>query len=138
MRDFEGSSIMTVSADRLFNYLADVRHLPDYFPKAVASSLGTVDDDDDDLSIVLDLGGEAVELRAWFRVAKSRRMLQWGVPETGYQGWIAVTPYGSGCELTVHVQGPVDDPDGVDDTDAEIRDTINGIRNVMSRTLAEA
>jgi hypothetical protein len=125
MRDFEGSAAIATSADRLFNYLADVRHLPDYFPKALSAKTG----DGDQLSIVLDLGGEAVELPAWFRADETRRLLQWGVPEAGYQGWMAITADPVGCALMVSVQKPVDD----DAIDAEISDTIASIRTIMRR-----
>jgi hypothetical protein len=126
MREFEGSAMIATSADRLFNYLADVRHLPDYFPKALSAKTG----EGDQLSIVLDLGGEAVELHAWFRADEARRLLQWGIPDADYQGWIAITSGPIGCELVVSVQKPIDD----DTIDAEIRDTILGIRSIMRRS----
>jgi polyketide cyclase/dehydrase/lipid transport protein len=125
MRDFEGAVTIATSPDRLFNYLADVRHLPDYFPKALSAKAG----DGDDLAIVLDLGGEPIEMHAWFRADEAHRMLQWGVPDAGYQGWIAVTPSPIGCELAVSVQKPDDD----EIANAEIRDTIHSIRNIMRR-----
>jgi hypothetical protein len=137
MRDFRGSATIATSADRLFNYLADVRHLPDYFPKALSAKAG----DGEDIAIVVDLNGEATELHAWFRADAVHRLLQWGVPEAGYQGWIAITPSPTGCELTINVQKPVGDDVTFDEYDAdgtesEIQDTIRGIRNIMKRNAA--
>jgi hypothetical protein len=131
MRDFEGSTTIATSADRLFNYLADVRHLPDYFPKALSAKAG----DGDDLTIVLDFDGEATEMHAWFRADETRRMLQWGVPDVGYQGWAAITANPDGCELVISVQKPYDDETGDADTASDdIQDTIRGIRTIMRRT----
>lgn len=137
MPDFEGSGTIATSPDRLFNYLADVRHLPDYFPKALSAKARN----GEDLAIILDLDGEATEVHAWYRVEEKRRMLQWGIPAAGFQGWLAVIPNPTGCELTVSVQRPTDDDadeidyefGGMDSTDAEIRDTIDVIRRIMSR-----
>jgi len=133
MRDFAGATTIATSPDQLFDYLADARHLPDYFPKALSATAGS----GEDLTVVLDLDGEVVEVDAWYRVDRDRRFVQWGVPAAGFQGWLAVAADPAGSELTVSVQKPVRDSgydeDAEDRTDAEIRDTILVIRSIMSR-----
>lgn len=138
MHDFEDSAVVETSADRLFGYLADVRHVPDYFPKVLSAKARG----GEDFAILFDLDGLPQEAQAWLRVDPARRRLQWGVPDAGYQGWLAVTPEADGCRLTVSVQMPSyqpadrydDDPYSGDDADYEIRDTIESIRQIMRRT----
>jgi hypothetical protein len=137
MYDFEGSTTIATSPDRLFNYVADVRHLPEYFPKALSAKAG----DGEDLTVVIDADGDSLEISAWYRVDHARRVVQWGVPDYGFQGWLAVNPVPAGCELTVNVQKPTSDgsghrfsdDDAYDSTEAEIRDTIGSIRRIMNR-----
>jgi hypothetical protein len=124
MSDFEVSTTVAISPDMLFGYLADVRHLPGYFPKALRASGGP----DEEVSVTLDVDGEACEVAAWVRADPVTRRLQWGVPGYGYQGWLTVSPAAAGCELTVHVQAP-DDPD----PRAELADTVESIRRAARR-----
>lgn len=139
MRDFEGSALIETSADRLFNYLADVRHLPDYFPRVMSTKPG----DGEDLTIVFDLDGDTHEAEAWFRHDPAYRRLQWGVPESGYQGWLVVAPDTGGARLVVSVQVPLGEYPPVYTeyefatnarVDHEVRDTIESIRRIMRRT----
>lgn len=125
MSDFEVSTTVAISSDHLFGYLADVRHLPDYFPKALAATGGGPDEE---VSVTLDVDGVAREVAAWVRADSRTRRLQWGVPGYGYQGWLTVSPGPGGCELTVHVQAP-DDPD----PRYELADTVESIRRAAWR-----
>jgi polyketide cyclase/dehydrase/lipid transport protein len=143
MRDFEKSATIATSADRLFSYLADVRHLGDYFPKVLDAKPRS----DENVSIVIDIDGLPREVDGWFRVDELRLRLQWGVPGSGYQGWLAVTPTLEGCDLTVSVQTPgsgyqeiyTDYEFSYDDgTEYELADTIESIRNIMDRHEAAA
>lgn len=79
MRDFEKSATIETSADHLFGYLADVRHLSAYFPKVLAARLR----DDQELLLLVDIDGRAQEVGAWFRVDEDRRRVEWGVPASG-------------------------------------------------------
>ncbi|HKD96144.1 MAG TPA: SRPBCC family protein [Micromonosporaceae bacterium] len=136
MYDFEVSTTVMTSPDRLFGYLADVRHLPDYFPKVLAAKGG----DDEEIALTFDLDGEPFELHGWMRADPYTRRLQWGVPEAGYQGWLSVSPTPHGCELTVNLQAPaLADRRGYGDFDVadqhyELVDTVENIRQIMRRT----
>lgn len=125
MSDFEVATTVATSPDRLFGYLADVRHLPDYFPKALHATGGGPDEE---VSVTLDVDGVACEVAAWVRADPGTRRLQWGVPAYGYQGWLTVSPGPAGCELVVHVQAP-DDPD----PRYELADTVDSIRRAVRR-----
>jgi hypothetical protein len=135
MYDFDGSATIATSPDRLFNYVADVRHLPEYLPKALSAKAG----DGEDLTVVLDVDGDPLEITAWYRVDRERRVVQWGVPDHGYQGWVAVVAVPDGCELTMNVQAPdrYDDAGDMDGTEAELRDTVRSIARIMGRSQAE-
>jgi len=127
MRDYDGSATIATSPDRLFNYLADVRHLPDYFPRALSAKA----DEDGELSLVLDLAGDPTEVAGWYRVDRQRRMLQWGVPEAGLQGWAAIAGDPAGCALTVCVQS-LAEFDG-EHTAGEVHDTVRVLQNILGR-----
>lgn len=137
MYDFEVSTTVMTSPDRLFAYLADVRHLPDYLPKVLAAK----GDDGEEISLTVDIDGEPFEVQGWMRADPGTRRLQWGVPEAGYQGWIAVAAVPRGCELTVNLQAPAaahgyeDDESRIDvaDQQYELADTVENIRQIMQR-----
>ena len=124
MSDFEVVTRMPISPERLFGYLADVRHLPDYFPKALHATGGA----NEEVSVTLDVDGVACEVAAWVRADARTRRLQWGVPGYGYQGWLSVSPEPAGCELVVHVQAPDDLDPGY-----ELTDTVESIRRAARR-----
>lgn len=136
MRDLEKSATIATSADRLFNYLADVRHLSDYFPKVLSAKAGA----GESVSLVIDIDGLSREVEGWVRVDARRRRMQWGVPGSGYQGWLAIAPSEAGCDLTVSLQTPGDQEIyteyelSYDDSTAyELSDTVESIRAIMGR-----
>lgn len=133
MRDYEGSATIATSPDRLFGYLRDVRHLSEYLPKILDAKSG----EGEEVAIVLDVDGHATEVHGWFRADAQRRMVQWGVPEAGYQGWLTVTSTPAGSGLVIHVQKPADDDEDLDEdadsTAAEIQDSLTSITQILSR-----
>lgn len=124
MPDFERTATIDAPPDLLFDYLADITHLPEYIP-AMASVHPT--------------GGEAVEVETqiagqhhhdhgWFHVDESEHRIEWGSKDnTDYRGWISVDALGrTGSQLTIHLSR--DEPA---DTDQQLTATINSIKRRM-------
>ena len=88
---------MAAPADTVFDYLKQVGHLPDYFPRMTSAEQGS----GEEVHTTADLGGQEVEADAWFTVDADRRRLSWGSEgENDYHGHLEVTGDGAGCEVT--------------------------------------
>ncbi|HCK78865.1 MAG TPA: hypothetical protein DHW34_02485 [Actinobacteria bacterium] len=78
-----------VPARRVFDYIADITHLPGYLPlMSGARSL-----DDDRVEIEAQVKGGVVLMAAWFRPDSEAMRIDWGsATEPGYHGWVQVRP----------------------------------------------
>jgi hypothetical protein len=138
MRDFERSATIATSPDRLFNYLADVRHLSEFVPRVLDAKAR----DTGDITIIFDMDGLAYELDGWLRADEQHRSLEWGIPSAGYQGWLTIKSAPDGCELVVNVQTPSIDHHVIyteyelsfdERTGYELEDVLDTIRAIMDR-----
>ncbi len=102
MADFTGSTSVAADPDALFDYLSDVRHLPEYFARMTSAAPG---DGEEVRTTARMPDGTEVEGDAWFRVDASARRLEWGsVGPSVYAGRIDVRAAGDGSEVEVQLR----------------------------------
>ncbi len=99
----EGSIDVDAPAEHLFDYLSDVRHLPQYFATMhEAEPAGG-----EAVHVVADVNGAREEGQAWFRVDEQSKHLEWGSEGTnGYRGSLDVTgdEHTSTVRVTLHTE----------------------------------
>ncbi|MDQ4085856.1 MAG: SRPBCC family protein [Actinomycetota bacterium] len=118
MATYEHSTPVYVAPQRLYEYLADVDHLPEYIPRIKEAH--TVDDSD-----TVDVAAElapfersdelTVHSEAWLEVREEGRRLEWGAPGNEYHGELEVEETSSGeSRLTARLHTDLDDSDAVE------------------------
>lgn len=131
MGDYEASTTVQVSAERLFSYLSDVESLPDYLPQmteAHRNAAGKVD-----VQAVIQPDGEperTVAGEAWIEVVEDGRKLRWGAPGPhDYHGELDIDSDGdAGSVLTVRLH--TDNAEG-DEIDEGLEHTLAGIKRAV-------
>lgn len=118
--DVERSVEVDAPADRLFDYLSDVSHLPEYFDSMTDAHRT----DGDAVAVTAEVpGGGHQEGEAWFRVDDERRRIEWGSEgESDYHGWLEVDDRGDTSQVRVGIHAVHDDvEDGLDRTLGNIK-----------------
>ncbi|WP_460957902.1 SRPBCC family protein [Parasphingorhabdus pacifica] len=128
MGDYQHSATVQAEPGALFDYLTDVRMLPEYFEgmtTAESAGAGAV-------RVVAEVEGQRREGEAWIRQDTQARTMQWGSEgANNYRGELAVTEDGGGqCTVTVtlHTQR-ADGPGiraGLEQTLANIKRRVEG------------
>jgi uncharacterized membrane protein len=98
--EFEQSVMVAAPADQIFDFLADVRNVPQYLP--------TVRDaqpqQGDRIRTQGQAGDHSYDSDGHFRANQQARRLEWGSDgENEYSGWLAVQENGSQSQVTVHI-----------------------------------
>jgi uncharacterized membrane protein len=125
MPRIERSIHVDASADALFRYLADVEHLPDYFPDIVAAE----PEQGERVHVAAKIpDGTTRDGEAWFRVDEGARRIEWGSEDdSGYHGWIEVGDDGQGSEVRLGLHMHHEDvDDSIGRTLAQIRENVEG------------
>lgn len=122
MADHDGSIDVQAPAQQLFDYLSDVRRLPDYFAAMVSADPA----DGEAVHVVAEVNGSREEGEAWFRVDKVARRLQWGSEgDSGYRGLLDVTgdTHNSTVTVKLHTEHGATDQinEGISATLAEVK-----------------
>ena len=122
MPEYEQTGTIMAEPDALFDYLAEVGHLPEYLPiLAEAEATGP------DLAVVTtDIHGDERHAEGWLHVDGLERRMEWGTGE-GYNGWLQVEPddAGTGSVVTIHVT-----QDHESDADDDLVETLENIRRL--------
>ncbi|MDQ2850820.1 MAG: SRPBCC family protein [Actinomycetota bacterium] len=122
MADHDGSIDVQAPAQQLFDYLSDVRHLPDYFAAMVSADPAH----GEAVHVVAEVNGSREEGEAWFRVDEVAKRLQWGSEGTGgYRGLLDVTgdTHTSTVTVKLHTEHGAADQinEGISATLAEVK-----------------
>lgn len=99
----EGSIDVNAPAQHLFDYLSDVRHLPQYFTAMQDAEPA----EGKAVHVVAHVNGSREEGEAWFRVEENTKRLEWGSEGTsGYRGSLDVTgdEHTSTVTVTLHTE----------------------------------
>jgi len=120
--EHEHTEYVAAAPDRVFAALADLDNLPRYVPQLTAAERI----EGDRIRIQARYEGHTQEGEAWFRSDEEAHQIDWGSNDSGYRGWIRVSPEGDGSRLTlflttVHGDAP----------DAEVMGTLDAIRRLM-------
>ena len=125
MGDFEATTTVDAGETALFDYLSDVRNLPDYFARMISAEQGNGEEVHTTATLP---DGQQVAGDAWFRVDESARRIDWGSEgPNGYHGTLHVADAGERAEVTVRLHTTrVDDgarevQQGLDETMANIK-----------------
>ena len=110
MADYEQTQQVDAPAAEVFDWLADVSHLPDYLPPVVAASLGGPSEGDNPgqkLRTTLQTPGDeqrTFDAEGYLSIDGNARRMEWGA-ESGrdYSGHLTVVETVNGSEVTVHL-----------------------------------
>jgi uncharacterized membrane protein len=87
MPTYSRSRTLHAGEDRVFEYLANVENLPEYFDHMTAAKpLGG-----DKVDVTAEVHGKTEHGEAWFRVDRTARRIQWGSPSSPYSGVLDLT-----------------------------------------------
>lgn len=98
--DFEQSTIVNADADAIFEFLSDVRNVPQYLPtvKNAEPQQG------DRIRTQGQAGDHPYDSDGHFRVDQQARRLEWGSDgENDYRGWMEVQSQGAQSQVKVHI-----------------------------------
>ena len=136
MADYQNMTSVDVAPEELFDFLADVRNLPRYFP--LMTSAARAGDGNAVQTQAEFPDGEVVEGEAWFDVDRAAGRIRWGSEgPRDYHGHLTVTGSDGGAQVHVVVStARVESDDvqrGVDDTMANIKELFEGRRALDTR-----
>lgn len=127
MGNYEHSTTVMTDPDALFDYLADIHHLPDYF----AAMRSAEPAGDDAVHTVAEVDGTEREGEAWFTTDPDARRLRWGSEgPNDYSGELEVTGADGGAAVTVRLHTERVEGHGIDEglqkTLAQIKRNVEG------------
>ncbi len=125
MPEYQQTGTIMAEPDTLFEYLADMGHLPEYLPVITEAHQSGPESAD----VTTDINGLEQHAQGWLRVDGLDRRLEWGTTETGYQGWLQVEPdeTGDGSVVTIHVTQT-----HPSDADDDLIEAIDNIRQLAA------
>lgn len=99
--DFEQSIDIAASAEQIFDFLADVRNVPQYLPTVRAAQ----PQQGERIRTQGQVGDHTYDSDGHFRIDRQARRLEWGSDgENDYGGWMEVQEQGqSQSQVTVHI-----------------------------------
>ncbi len=125
MADYEKSGSVNAPAQKLFDFLAEVRNLPRYFEHLTKAEPG--DGAEVHVEAVVPGGGHQ-EGEAWFKVDHDARHITWGSEgDNDYTGWLTVT----GDDTTSNVTIGLHMNRTSDNTDSDLDTSIDNIRELV-------
>jgi uncharacterized membrane protein len=128
MADYLANTQVNVGADAVFDYLADVSHLPAYFPRMTSAEPG----DGEAVRVTAQLdGGREVTGEAWFHVDREAHTLAWGSEgPNDYHGRLVVEGVGDNAGIALRVSTARVESDevqhDVDETMEKIKTLLEG------------
>ena len=132
MGDHTAAATVEAEPDAVYSYLADVSHLPDYFPMMTAAEKVPGEDAVRTTAVLEpeedgrdeDEGERTVHGEAWFRTSDDERRIEWGSEgSSDYHGEIRVEPDGAGSRISLLVHTH-EDHEGIDESLGRSLDSI--------------
>jgi hypothetical protein len=126
MPEYEQTGTISAEPDALFEYLADLEHLPEYLPVITEAEQPAPDL----ASVTTDIHGTEQHAQGWLRVDGVDRRMEWGTPGSGYHGWLQVESDGDHPDrdysiVTIHVT-----QDHASDADDDLIEALDNIREL--------
>ena len=128
MPEYEQTGTIAAEPDVLFDYLAEVDHLPLYLPILNdAHPTGP-----EGVQVEADIHGEILHADGWLHVDALDRRMEWGTRDGPYNGWLQVEPEdtGPGSVVTIHVN-----QDHATDADDDLTEALENIRRLADTGL---
>lgn len=128
MPTYKRSVTLNAGSDRVFNYLSDVKNLPEYFDRLDSAKPVGGQENPDAVQVSADLDGKEVEGEAWFRVDRTNNSIEWGSEEHGdYRGKLQVTPDQNRSIVDLELHSPHGGDEVVKGLDA----TLEHVRGIL-------
>jgi len=100
MAEYEHTLLVNASPDDVFDYISDVRNMPNYLPTthhAESQGAGRV-------RVQGEVRGRTYDSDGWLRLDRTEHRMEWGSDgENQYSGWMEVEGDASGSAVTVHL-----------------------------------
>lgn len=98
-QEFEQSTTVEASPERVYAFVSDVRNLPKYLPttKSAEPQQG------ERVRVQGEAEGHKYDSDGYFRKDEANRRLEWGADEHYYSGWLEVAGSGDSADVTVHL-----------------------------------
>lgn len=130
MGDYEDSTTVEAPAQRLFDYLSDVRNLPKYFSAMTSAEPA----DGEAVEVTAEVNGTTREGEAWFRVNRDERQLEWGSEgPNNYHGHLDVTGDATSSSVRVFLHTERVDSTGIDQG---LADTLANVKRLVEQGAA--
>ncbi|XKK60707.1 SRPBCC family protein [Streptomyces sp. ARC32] len=132
MGDYDHTITVNISPERLFDYLADVEHLPSYMPRLTAAH----PHDGDRVTVTAhidppDAPEQDVTSEAWIRVLEHGKTLEWGAPgPDDYHGRLHISPGPSSESSRLKVELHTQRAEGSQINEG-LEEALHGIRNAV-------
>jgi uncharacterized protein YndB with AHSA1/START domain len=130
MAEHAHSSSIDLDPDTVFAYLADVEHLPHYFPGMTGATVTGRDEQHsaDKVEVTANVDGDHHDGVAWFRADPSTRAIEWGsVDDNEYQGTMRVEAADAGSRLELTLSTP-HVPEGA----LDLEENVQAIRDALA------
>ncbi len=131
MTDFEHATDVQAGADVLFDYLADVSNLPEYFDRMTSAAPAEGEAVRTTALIEPDGEGERkLEGEAWFRVDDGERTVSWGSEgPNDYHGELEVSAAGDTSSVTMRLH--TERAEAGSDVDESLRATLANVKHLV-------
>jgi carbon monoxide dehydrogenase subunit G len=125
--DYTRTITVAAAPDAAFEALANPKNLPRYVSTMVEADV----QQGDEVHVAADVQGRHEEGDAHLRTDSAQRRMEWsGAGDSGYQGWLEVTPSGDGSTVTIQIH-VVHDAD-----ESEINQALDETAGNIERLLA--
>lgn len=125
MPDYTQRAHVDAPTQDLFEYLAQVRNLPDYFPTMVRAEPA----EGEMVETTASVHGRRESGEAWFHVDKENLSLRWGsAGDNDYHGELSVTAEQAGSTVTVSLHT---ERLASDEIDQGLRETLDNIKRLV-------
>ncbi len=98
-QEFEESTTVEAAAERVYDFVSDVRNLPKYLPTTESAE----PQQGERVRVQGEVEGHEYDSDGYFRKDESAHRLEWGADEHYYSGWLEVEGQGDTSEVTVHL-----------------------------------
>ena len=99
MSEFEHTTNVEASPERVWDFVADVRNLPKYLPTTHSAEPAQ----GERVEVKGEAQGHEYDSEGYFREDRDNYRLEWGADEGYYTGWLEIAENGSGSDVTVHL-----------------------------------
>ena len=127
MSEFEHTTTVEASADRVWSFVSDVSNLPKYLPTTHSAEPA----EGERVEVKGEAQGHAYDSEGYFKQDAQNRRLEWGADEGYYSGWLEIGEQGGTSNVTVHLtftgappKGEGDPPGESASEDAPSRDDV--------------